>query len=153
VAEAETIQLKEQFITFKIGSERYGIGLKEAKEIILPPEIKNVPNTSESIIGVINLRGKVVPVLNFKIILNTDLNGGAELESEKRIIIININNITAAFMVDKMMGVVDLNPDNFKAGRENGKKEFLKGVNAEDDKLISIIDLKSIIESRKVQKV
>jgi len=148
IQETKNKDLKEQFIIFEIGSERFGIELKESKEIILPPEIKNVPNTTDDIIGVINLRGRVIPVLNFKIILNVDKRKELNEEDEIRIIITNIEGILAGFVVDKMNGVINLNPNKFKAQKEE-KKKYLKGVSAEGDTLISIIDLKSIIESKR----
>jgi chemotaxis signal transduction protein len=142
--------LKEQFITFKIGTEIYGIELRESKEIILPPEIKNVPNTGDDIIGVINLRGRVVPVLNFKYILNVDTNTQSTKKNEKRIIITNIEGVLAGFVVDEMNGVINLDSDKAKTQNEEKKKEkYLKWISAEGDTLISIIDLRSVIESQK----
>lgn len=142
---------RKQYITFSLGQERYGIELNEGKEILLPPEITRVPSTPNYLKGVINLRGRVIPILDFKDILGIkkDKNNGYKKE-EKRIIITIIGNITSGFMVDQMRGIVTLASEDIEKENKNEmQSEFIKGIYTEANNLIPIIDLKRLILSRK----
>ena len=142
---------RKQYITFSLGQERYGIELNEGKEILLPPEITRVPNTPDYVKGVINLRGGVITILDFKDILGIEKNkNDGYKKEEKRIIIITIGNITSGFMVDQMQGILTLAGEDIEKENKNEmKSEFIKGIYTEANNVIPIIDLKRLISSRK----
>jgi len=142
---------RKQYITFSLGQERYGIELNEGKEILLPPEITRVPNTPDYVNGVINLRGGVITILDFKDILGIEKNkNDGYKKEEKRIIIITIGNITSGFMVDQMQGILTLAGEDIEKENKNEmKSEFIKGIYTEANNVIPIIDLKRLISSRK----
>src|SRR6056297_2530131 len=91
----EKVAEKEQYLTFKVGNEIYGLKLKQAKEIIKPPKVTNVPNTKEYILGVINLRGQVIPVINLKnkLGLKEDDIKDTSKAQNKKIVVINIKDM------------------------------------------------------------
>src|SRR6056297_2349604 len=91
----ETAVEKKQYLTFKVGKEIYGLRLNQAKEIIKPPKITTVPNTEDYILGVINLRGQVVPVINLKnkLGLTEDTTVDINQAKSKKIVVININGM------------------------------------------------------------
>jgi purine-binding chemotaxis protein CheW len=142
---------RKQYITFSLGQERYGIELNEGKEILLPPEITRVPNTPDYVNGVINLRGGVITILDFKDILGIEKNkNDGYKKEEKRIIITTIGNITSGFMVDQMQGILTLAGEDIEKENKNEmKSEFIKGIYTEANNVIPIIDLKRLISSRK----
>ena len=149
MSEADNNLAKKQYITFSLGKERYGIELKEGKEILIPPEITRVPHTPAYVKGVINLRGGVITVLDLKDILGIakDLN---YKEEDKRIIITNIEAIISGFMVDQMQGILTFSSDDIENENKNEmNSEFIKGIYTEGDNVIPIIDLKRLILSRK----
>jgi len=142
---------RKQYITFSLGQERYGIELNEGKEILLPPEITRVPNTPDYVKGVINLRGGVITILDFKDILGIEKNkNDGYKKEENRIIITTIGNITSGFMVDQMQGILTLAGEDIEKENKNEmKSEFIKGIYTEANNVIPIIDLKRLISSRK----
>jgi len=149
MSEADNNLTNKQYITFNLGQERYGIELKEGKEILIPPEITRVPHTPAYVKGVINLRGGVITVLDFKDILGIE-NDQIYEQEDQRIIITNIEGITFGFMVDQMQGILTFANKNIE--RENNNEtnsEFIKGIYTENNKVIPIIDLKRLILSRK----
>ena len=140
---------KKQYITFSLGQERYGIELKEGKEILIPPEITRVPHTPTYVKGVINLRGGVITVLDFKDILGIE-NDQIYKEEDKRIIITNIKGIISGFMVDQMQGILTFSSEDIETENKNEmNSEFITGIYTEDSDVIPIIDLKRLILSRK----
>ena len=149
MSKADNELSNNQYITFSLGEEIYGIELKEAKEILIPPEITRVPNTSNYVTGVINLRGGVITILDFKDILGIEKNKNNN-ETDKRIIITTIENITSGFMVDEMQGILTLSSEDIESEKKNEmKSEFITGIYSKDGKVIPIIDLKKLILSRK----
>ncbi|RCW50421.1 chemotaxis protein CheW [Halanaerobium sp. ST460_2HS_T2] len=149
MSETDNNFAKKQYITFSLGQERYGIELKEGKEILLPPEITRVPHTPKYVKGVINLRGGVITVLDFKDILGID-NDAIYNEEDKRIIITNIAGIVSGFMVDQMQGILTFSSEDIETENKNEmNSEFIKGIYTEGSEVIPIIDLKRLISSRK----
>ena len=87
-----SIELKEeriQLVSFKIGNEEHGIDVLKVREIIRMSNITRVPNTPLYIEGVINLRGKVIPIISLRMRFNLH---DAENDSRTRIIVMDIDN-------------------------------------------------------------
>jgi purine-binding chemotaxis protein CheW len=143
-----------QYLTFKIANENYGLELTQAKEIIKPPRVTNVPNTEESIQGVINLRGQVIPVIDMEKKLG--LNGDkTESKGDKRIIVINIKNMLIRLYVDNVREVVKLGDDEIEDVSETKKgikQEYIKGVSTTRDVLIIILNLDNLLFSSRQKK-
>lgn len=138
-----------QYITFNLGKEQYGIELNEGREILIPSEITRVPNTLDYVTGVINLRGRVITILDFKNLLSIEDRKNNN-EADKRIIITTIENITSGFIVDQMQGVLTLAAEDIETENNNEmNSEFIKGIYTKGDKLIPVIDLKRLIVSKK----
>src|SRR6056297_1115397 len=102
---------KKQYLTFDIEEETYGLFLKDSKEIIKTPKITNVPNTKDYVMGEINLRGQVAPVVNLKKKLNLAQSKDENWEN-KKIIVTNIRDILIGVLVDSVKEVVTLDVDN-----------------------------------------
>ena len=138
---------EKQYLTFGIEEETYGLFLKDSKEIIKTPKITNVPNTEDYIMGVINLRGQVVPVVNLKKKLNLAKNEDESLE-EKKIIVTNIKDIIIGVLVDSVREVVTLNVDNIEEmtdSRRGLKEDFIEGVVNYEGSLLVIINIEKIL--------
>jgi len=145
---------EKQYLTFDIEEETYGLFLKDSKEIIKTPKITNVPNTADHIIGVINLRGQVVPVVNLKKKLNLN-KGEDESFKEKKIIVTNIKDIIIGVLVDNVREVVTLNVDNIEEmtdSRRGLKEDFIEGVVNYDNDLLVIINVEKVLFADKKNK-
>jgi purine-binding chemotaxis protein CheW len=138
---------EKQYLTFDIADETYGLFLKDSKEIIKKPVITNVPNTADHILGVINLRGQVVPVVSLKKKLGLAKEEDENLENRK-IIITNINDIIIGVLVDNVREVLTLNVDKIEEmtdSRRGLKEDFIEGVVNYQDSLLVIVNIEKIL--------
>ncbi|MFN2362832.1 MAG: chemotaxis protein CheW, partial [Halarsenatibacteraceae bacterium] len=108
---------RDQFVVFQLGSEEYGVNISQAKEIIKPKNITNVPNTPEHVLGVINLRGQIVPVVDMKKRFSIELDSSEEIDSS-RIITVEVNDALIGIKVDGVNEVVWLDQDKLEPAPE-----------------------------------
>ena len=92
---------EQQYVVFKLGKEEYGIDIMNVKEIGPYQESVKVPNTPDFIEGIINFRGKVIPIVNLGKRFNLKDNG---ITNDTRIIIINLKDKQVGFVVDVDLG-------------------------------------------------
>ena len=138
---------EKQYLTFDIEEETYGLFLKDSKEIIKTPKITNVPNTKDYVMGVINLRGQVAPVVNLKEKLNLAQSKDENWDN-KKIIVTNIKDILIGVLVDSVREVVTLDVDNIEEmtdSRRGLKEDFIEGVVNYDGDLLVIINIEKIL--------
>jgi len=145
-----------QLVSFNIGEEEFGIDILKVQEIIRIMDITKVPNTPEFVEGVINLRGRVIPIIDLRIKL-----GMVRIEHDKstRIIVVEISNKTVGFIVDAVSEVLRI-PKNIT----EAPPEIVAGVNSDyitavgklEDRLLILLDLEkilSILEKEELQTV
>ncbi len=137
-----------QLVTFSIGDEEFGVEILKVQEINRMMEITRVPKAPDFVEGVINLRGRVIPVI--------DLRKRFGLESkvhdkDTRIIVIEINKMIVGFVVDAVSEVLRIPADTVEppppvvAGLDS---EYISGVGKLEDRLLILLDLDSLL-SRK----
>ncbi len=134
-----------QLVSFKIGNEEFGIDILKVQEIIRLMTITEVPNSPEFVEGVINLRGRVIPVLDLRVKLGMSR---IEHSSSTRIIVVEINNTTVGFIVDAVSEVLRIPqnitepPPEIVAGVES---EYITAVGKLEDRLLILLDLEKIL--------
>lgn len=139
-----------QYIVIKLGQESYGIKIDYVDNIVRMPRITRVPKSQPYYVGVINLRGEVVPVMSLRrrFGMEEDVYVGAT-----RIIIIKLEDQSLVGMiVDEVKEVVNLNETtiespNFKLSEENAV--YLAGIGKNGDNLISLLDIESVVKGKK----
>ncbi|MFQ5649175.1 MAG: chemotaxis protein CheW [bacterium] len=101
-----------KFLTFALGNEEYGIEIRNVTEIIGIQKITDLPDTPHFVKGVINLRGKVIPVIDVRLRFGLE-----ELEYNDRtcIIVVNIRNMTVGLIVDTVSEVMDISERDVEA--------------------------------------
>jgi len=141
-----------QFVTFNLGEEEYAIEILKVQEIIRMIPITRVPNSPEFINGVINLRGKVIPVMNLgkRIGLREK-----ETDNDSRIIVVTIQNKIIGFIVDKVNIVLRIHksiiePTPQMVGRTNS--EFINGIAKMDSNLLILLDLDKVMEPAEMEE-
>jgi len=143
----ELIENKIQIVSFLLGVEEFGIDILNVQEIIKPVFITRVPNSSEFIDGVINLRGKIIPVINLRKRLDMD---DIEITNTSRIIVVKVENNVVGFNVDLVNEVnrIDKNILEETPKSFNSKiYEFTSHIAKFEDKLIIFIDLQKLLNS------
>lgn len=145
-----------QLVSFKIGNEEFGIDILKVQEIIRLMTITEVPNSPEFVEGVINLRGRIIPVLDLRIKLGMSR---IQHSSNTRIIVVETNNTTVGFIVDAVSEVLRIPqnitepPPSIVAGVDS---EYITSVGKLEDRLLILLDLEKILtlsEEAQLRKV
>lgn len=140
-----------QLVTFSIGEEEFGVNILKVQEIIRTMEITKVPRAPEFVEGVINLRGKVIPIIDLR--RRFGLAPKAH-DKNTRIIVIEINNIIVGFVVDAVSEVLRIPastvepPPPVVAGVES---DYISGVGQLQDRLLIMLDLDKLLSSEDVE--
>ena len=140
-----------QLVTFSIGDEEFGVNILKVQEIIRTMEITKVPRAPEFVEGVINLRGKVIPIIDLR--RRFGLAPKAH-DKNTRIIVIEINNIIVGFVVDAVSEVLRFPastvepPPPVVAGVES---DYISGVGQLQDRLLIMLDLDKLLSSEDVE--
>ena len=130
-----------QLVSFQLGPEEYAIDILGVQEIIRMVDITHVPNAPHYVEGVVNLRGKVIPIINLRTRLGLS---SAEPTKDTRIIVVEVSHLILGFIVDSVEEVLRL-PVEFiepppSTGR-GGTNEFHKGVGRVEGRLLILLDL------------
>lgn len=136
-----------QLVSFFIGNEEFAIYILCVQEINRMISITKVPNSPSYVEGVINLRGRVIPVINLRSKLGIPTK---EHDKNTRIIVVEINKTTVGFIVDGVNEVLRIPksitepPPAIVAGINS---EFIEAVGKLDDRLLILLDLEKILSS------
>ena len=133
-----------QLVSFKIGEEEFGVDINIVQEINRMLQITKVPNTPDFIEGVVNLRGRIIPVIDLRVKL-----GLIKLEHGKntRIVVIELKEQTIGFIVDEVNEVLRIpksiteTPPELVGGVNN---EFITAIGKLEDRLLILLDLEKI---------
>lgn len=143
-----------QLVSFHIGEEEFGIDILIVKEIIRMIDITRVPNTHSYVHGVINLRGKVVPIIDLRKRLDMP---SKDISQDTRIIVIELESNMIGFIVDQVNEVININsliteePPQYSTSINS---DFIKSIAKLEDRLLILLDLKKIIvqDSAKIKE-
>ena len=134
-----------QLVTFEIGDEEFGIDILKVQEIIRTMAITKVPNSPPHVEGVINLRGKVIPVIDLR---SRFLLESKPHDNQTRIIVVDLHRVVIGFVVDGVSEVLRIQsntvepPPPVVSGIES---EYIKGVGKLDNRLLILLDLDKLI--------
>lgn len=134
-----------QFVTFKIGNEEYGIDILKVQEINRIVDITPVPNSPQYIEGVMNLRGKVIPVINLRRMFGLS---DKEWDNTSRIIVVDVG-IVLGMIVDSVSEVLRVSSniiDPPPSMTTNISSEHVKGIGKLDDRLLILIDIERLFK-------
>lgn len=136
-----------QYVTFYIENEAFAFPMTSVLEIIRVPETVRVPLTPKSLIGLANLRGSVLPILDLRRIL--DLTE-SEHDDATRVIVANCG-LTVGLIVDRIARVMNVESDNIESAetvQSNVQADLLTGVlkNIEGFNLIQLLDIEKILK-------
>ncbi|MGB9682136.1 MAG: chemotaxis protein CheW [bacterium] len=135
---------ERQLVVFSLLEENYGIDIYKVQEIIQYREITYVPKAPPFVKGVINLRGKIIPVIDLK-----ERFGLAEKEinTDTRIIVVEIASQTVGLIVDSVTEVLRISTSNIEPPPPvtTIEADFIEGVGKLDERLIIILDIDRIL--------
>lgn len=119
---------KDRFLTFTVGREDYGLEIRHVTEIICIQKITDVPDMPDYVRGVINLRGKVIPVMDVRKRFRIEERA---YDDRTCIVVVNINDTAVGLVVDTVKEVVDIPPKQIETPREvieGTTQRYIKGL-------------------------
>ncbi len=136
---------KGKFLTFTLGVEAYGLEISYVTEIVGIQPITEVPELPDYVKGIINLRGKIIPVMDVRIRFKKK---ESEYDDRTCIIVIDIQDISIGMIVDSVTEVLSIPdheivppPDISKA-----QKKYIKGIGKTQDEVVLILDCEKLLE-------
>lgn len=142
-----------QLVSFKLDEEEYGVDVLKVREIIRMPGITRVPNTPHYVVGVINLRGKVIPIMSIR-----RRFGLSEVESDKstRIMVMDVDGELMGFIVDSVSEVIRVSQHEIQppppVATSGIDQDCMSGVVNQPERLLILLDLEKI-SSREDRKM
>lgn len=133
-----------QLVSFKIGNEEFGIDILKVQEINRLMQITKVPNAPSFVDGVVNLRGRIIPVISLRSRLNMEK---IEHDSKTRIIVVELQGTTVGFIVDEVSEVLRIPksiteaPPAMVAGIDS---DYITAVGKLEDRLLILLDLEKV---------
>lgn len=145
-----------QLVVFSVGKELYGVGIDSVQEIVRVPDVTEVPDAPLFLEGVINLRGKVIPVIDLRRRLR--LQGKEKTKSTRVLVTENEGGKGAlvGLLVDSVSEVRKVRPDDLEAPPEMVSAvgvEYITGVVKLEEKLIILLDLKRVLNVEDMRKI
>jgi purine-binding chemotaxis protein CheW len=134
-----------QVVGFRIGNETYGVRIGSVREIVRVPEITAVPSAPELIEGVINLRGKIIPVMDLR-----KRFGQTDIQSDKRnrILVVELDNKLLGLIVNAASEVLKIPPGDIEAPGSvfaDGESGYVTGVGKLKGRLIILLDITKLL--------
>ncbi|MCS7053494.1 MAG: chemotaxis protein CheW [Ignavibacterium sp.] len=142
-----------QLVSFKIGNEEFGIDILKVEEIIRIISITKIPNAPEFIEGVVNLRGRVIPVVNLRTRLGFERK---EFDNQTRVIVVEVNGSTLGFIVDSVREVLRI-PKSITepppALTTSINTEYITAVGKLEDRLLILLDLEKVLTNQQKEEL
>lgn len=134
-----------KYLTFELGKEAFGMEIRFVTEIIGIQPVTFVPEVPDYVKGIINLRGKVIPVIDMRLKFKKE-----EIDYTDRtcIIVIDIEEISIGLIVDSVAEVLNIGDDNivpppsYKTGFQN---RYIKGIGKVGESVVLLLDCKKLI--------
>jgi purine-binding chemotaxis protein CheW len=147
-----------KYMTFKLAHEEYGLEILKVREIIRLMEITRVPRTEEHVRGVINLRGKVIPVIDLRLKFGMD-----RTESTDQTVIIVVQypaagrEVTMGILVDEVLEVLSIAEENIEATPSFGGNvidaQFILGVGKADKRVVFLLDIGLVLSGKEAAQL
>lgn len=138
---------KDQYLIFSVDEEAFGIDINYVIEIIGMETITEVPDLEAYIKGVINLRGKVIPVMDVRLKLHKPPK---DYNDRTCIIVVNIHNIYVGLIIDEVLEVINISQEIImsppKNGKENFSSRYIWGIVRTNDTVRLLIDGEKLLD-------
>jgi purine-binding chemotaxis protein CheW len=134
-----------QVVGFRIGNETFGVRIGSVREIVRVPEITAVPSAPETVEGVINLRGKIIPVMDLR-----KRFGQSDIQPDKknRILVVELENKLVGLIVNAASEVLKIAPSEIEAPGSlfaEGESSYVTGVGKLKGRLIILLDIAKLL--------
>ena len=140
-----------EYLTFVLGSEEYGLEILKVQEIRGFDAVTQIANTPSFIKGVVNLRGKIVPIVDLRIKFNL---GKVEYNEFTVVIILNLRGRVVGIVVDGVSDVMDLNESHIREVPDlvsNIDTQYILGLASIDERMLILVDIERLMNSQEME--
>ena len=141
----ESIGQLYRWVTFRLAEESYGINVLQVQEVLRLTDVAPVPGALPYVMGIINLRGNVVTVLDTRKLLKLE---SGETTENSRIMIVESGRMTVGLLVDSVAEVVNISVNDIDPPPTVGSEDcsrYIQGVFSTEDQILILIDLDKLI--------
>lgn len=143
-----------QLVVFNTGNEDFGIEIMNVQEIIRMTNITKIPQSPNYVRGIINLRGKIIVVINLNVIIGME---SRDHDENTRIIVTSINDTVVGFVVDSVSEVLRLPSSSVEPAPELVSKKvdsnYLKGIGKLDNRLLLLLDMGRVLTKDEMAQI
>ena len=143
--------MRGRFLTFGVGQEVFGIAIRAVKEIIGMQPINTLPEVPEYIRGIINLRGRIIPVIDMRLKFKKE---AAAYTDRTCIIVIETQQISAGLIVDHVAEVLSIEEENISPPPELGMKissRYVNGIGKVDGEVKLLLDCEKLFMDTEIK--
>lgn len=142
-----------QVVGFRIGRETFGLPIAMVREIVRVPEITSVPNVPDYVEGVINLRGRIIPVIDLR-----KRFGQKSLDPDKRnrIVVVEVDNRALGLLVHSASEVLKVPPSEIESPQnvfQEGELSYVSGVAKLNGRLVILINLARLLQAGELRTI
>lgn len=141
---------RNKYVTFKSGNEYFGLKIEYVSEIIVYQEITEIPESEDYIKGLINLRGKIIPVIDVRIRFKQE---PMKYTDRTCIVIVNVNDMVVGLIVEKIAEVVEIKEDDILpppsvviGGEDKLQNRYVYGIGKVGDSVKLLLDPEKILK-------
>jgi purine-binding chemotaxis protein CheW len=142
-----------QVVGFRIGRETFGLPISTVREIVRVPEITSVPNAPDYIEGVINLRGRIIPVVDLRKRFGEPV---AEKSKKNRIVVVEMEQRSIGLIVNSASEVLRIPPSDIESPNnvfQEGELNYITGVGKLHGRLVILLDLNRILQRGELRRL
>lgn len=148
----EEDNLKNKYLIFSIGEELYGIEIRYVIEIISVIPITKMPGLADYAKGIINLRGKVIPVIDVRLKFKKAMR---EYDDKTCIVVVEISSISFGLIIDKVVEVASIDEENISLPpvidqNEGGASDYIEGIGKMGDQITLLINCSKLLVDSKI---
>jgi len=135
-----------QVVGFRIGRETFGLPISIVREIVRVPEITSVPNAPDYIEGVINLRGRIIPVVDLRKCFG---DKSFERDKKNRIVVVELSSRAIGLIVNSASEVLRIRPSEIDEPHnvfKEGELNYITGIGKLHGRLVILLDLNKVLE-------
>ncbi len=142
-----------QIVGFRIGNETYGVRIGSVREIVRVPEITSVPSAPDLVEGVINLRGKIIPVMDLRKRFGT---AAPQPDKKNRILVVELESKLVGLIVSSASEVLKIPPSEIESPGSvfaEGESNYVTGVGKLKGRLIILLDIARLLRQPEYRKL
>lgn len=141
-----------RYLRFLLGGEHYAMPLLSVREVIAMPEVTPIPHTPPHFLGIMNLRGQVISVLDLRMKLGMKIP--REKDTETAVIICDLGGVAMGVVVSSIDSVLSIGADGIQKKPQiagSGDTEYISGVSKQGDHLVLLIDIARALNVQETQ--